>query len=97
MRSLGKNPAAGDSQAKPSESLLAGTDAIPRATVEIGGHQRKHLVRYRDLMGFSHRLLTADLTEANRQFLAWVDELRGAVRQEQVAANVRRSLDVWGY
>lgn len=50
------------------ESLLPHTDAIPKRTLEWTRYHGKHLVRYKDGLGYVHRTLTADRAQAEAAF-----------------------------
>jgi hypothetical protein len=85
---VGEKPA--EQPAKPAECLLPNTRAMLKGTVETEAYRGKTLVRYRDLNGYTHRLLISDPDQAHEQFLKWVHELR-------LACQERRLPDVWGY
>jgi hypothetical protein len=67
------------------ESLLPGTDAITRGTVEIQPYRDKWLVRYKRLDGHTFQK-QCDLIEAFEIFLRYVEELRSAARAWAEAA-----------
>jgi hypothetical protein len=77
-----------------AESLLPGTDALPRATVEWTIYRRRHLVRYRSLDGkvSYHRQFDAE-GDALAQFWDYAEILRrdAQARDPYLRISVRRS------
>jgi hypothetical protein len=51
------------------EALAPDTDAIPRATVEIGRYRNKWRVRWKDRQGYAGRRDFCDVEEAHTFFL----------------------------
>jgi hypothetical protein len=64
----------------PQESLLPGTDAITRSTVEIALYHGNWLVRVKDRAGYARQRRFTDLDEAMGYFWDCARELRDAVR-----------------
>jgi hypothetical protein len=59
-----------------AESLLPGTDAIKRNTLEWDTYHGKYLVRYKDENNIVRRVHTADWNEADKAFEKFLNEMR---------------------
>jgi hypothetical protein len=57
------------------ESLLPGTRALPRGTVEWSEYHGKELIRYRRPDGITWQKSTADKEEAWKTFQTWLHDL----------------------
>jgi hypothetical protein len=68
---------------RPQESLLSGTDAITRGTVEIGHRRGSLLVRVKDLRGYSWQrtFSAADRDAAMYYFWDAAHRLRDEARE----------------
>ena len=58
------------------ESLLPGTYALTRGTVEWTGYHEKHLIRYRSVSGATWRQTYDDGEDAYREFWRRAEMLR---------------------